>query len=280
MQVGRSAFVLWALGSASPVNTRNFQRITAWLAFAGLFWIAGGQVQGDARLALWLIALGLDYVAPFLGYRVPGLGRSTTGDWDIEGGHMAERCSLFIIIALGESVLVTGASFGELEWTAVVAAAFLVAFIGSVAMWWIYFDTGAERGSRHIAASSDPGRLARLAYTYIHLLTVGGIIVAAVADELVLAHPGGPIEARAAAAILAGPVLFLLGNTLFKRIIAGRLPLSHLVGLALLAVLALMAARLSPLPLAAAATAVLVLVAAWETVSLSRGREPPAGPET
>ena len=59
-------------------------------------------------------------------------------------------------------------------------------------MWWIYFNIGAERASRRIARSSDPGRLARLAYTYLHLLLVAGIIVAAVGDELVLAHPSTP----------------------------------------------------------------------------------------
>jgi low temperature requirement protein LtrA len=52
MQAGRSAFVLWALGDASPGNTRNFQRITAWLTFAGIFWIIGAFTQDTARLRL------------------------------------------------------------------------------------------------------------------------------------------------------------------------------------------------------------------------------------
>jgi low temperature requirement protein LtrA len=112
--------------------------------------------------------------------------------------HLAERCGLFIIIALGESVLVTGATFACLDWAPVSAAAFVVAFIGSIAMWWIYFNIGAERGSRHIAQSKDPGRAARVAYTYLHLLFVGGIILAAVGDELMLAHPLGPVEMNTA----------------------------------------------------------------------------------
>jgi low temperature requirement protein LtrA len=65
--------------------------------------------------------------------------------------HLAERGGLFIIIALGESIQVTGATFARLDWTPVSAAAFVVAFIGSIAMWWMYFNIGAERGSRHIA---------------------------------------------------------------------------------------------------------------------------------
>ncbi len=79
MQVGRSLFVLWALGDASPRNTRNFQRITIWLGFSAIFWIAGGLMEGEARLMVWIMALGLEYVAPSLGFRVPDLGRSKTG---------------------------------------------------------------------------------------------------------------------------------------------------------------------------------------------------------
>ena len=65
---------------------------------------------------------------------------------------MAERCGLFMIIALGESVLVTGATFADMSWTTEVVTGFSAAFVGSVAMWWIYFNVGAERG----AATSPP----------------------------------------------------------------------------------------------------------------------------
>jgi low temperature requirement protein LtrA len=272
MQVGRSAFVLWAVGSADPGLTRNFQRIISWLAVSGLLWIAGGLAEGNARLGLWLVALLVEYLGPSLGFWMPRLGRSRTTDWSVEGHHMAERCALFIIIALGESILVTGATFGELDWSPTTVAAFVVAFVGSVAMWWIYFDSGAERGSAHIAGSSDPGRMARLAYTYLHLPIVAGIIVAAVADELVLAHPTGHADPTTIAAALGGPALYVLGTALFKATIARRFPLSHLVGLLILALLALVAAETSPLVLGSAATVALLLVAAWERLSLRAKR--------
>ncbi len=268
MQVGRSLFMLWALGGQSPANRRNFQRITVWLSLAGVLWIAGGLVEQSARLGLWAAALFVEYLSPSVGFWTPRLGRSTTADWDIEGGHIAERCGLFIIIALGKSILVTGATFSALAWTPATALAFLTAFVGSVAMWWIYFNIGAERGSRLIASTADPGRLARLAYTYMHLPIVAGIIVSAVADELVLAHPAGHSSPGTIAAILGGPALYLAGNILFKRATAERLPLSHLGGLGLLAVLATLATLASPLVTATATTLVLVLVAAWEWRSL------------
>jgi low temperature requirement protein LtrA len=279
MQVGRSLFMLWGLGNANPANTRNFQRITLWLVASGILWIAGGFCADGARLGLWATALAIEYAGPSLGFWVPGIGRSTTADWDVEGGHMAERAGLFIIIALGESVLVTGATFAELYWTWIDIAAVIVAFVGTVAMWWIYFDTGAERGSDRIAHSTDPGRWARLNYTYLHLVIVAGIIVTAVGDELILAHALGHAEAPVIAVIVGGPLLYVLGNMLFKWTLSSRAPLSHLIGLGLLAVVGLVAVYLPPLALGAATTVALLVVAAWETVSLGRSRrrgKPPA----
>jgi low temperature requirement protein LtrA len=268
MQIGRSVFTLLSLKGRSPANYRNFQRITAWLVLTGMLWIAGGLVEGQARFALWALALGIELVLPSIGFRFPGLGRSTTADWDIEGGHLAERCGLFIIIALGESVLVTGATFAKLAMTPETVLAFANSFASSVAMWWIYFNIGAERASHRIAHSDDPGRIARIAYTYIHLLLVAGIILVAVADEFVLAHPAGHTEAKVAIAVIAGPACYVLGNLLFKKATAGWYPLSHLVGLALFALLVPAATILSPLALSLAATLVLIVIATWETLSL------------
>ncbi len=272
MQVGRSLFMLWAFRDHSPGNFRTFQRITAWLTVASAFWLAGGLAEHELRLTCWLVALAIEYVGPSAGYFVPGHGRSTTTDWDIAGGHMAERCGLFVIIALGESILVTGATFAELAWSPATVAAFVSAFFGSVAMWWIYFNIGAERASHLIAQSADPGRLGRLAYTYVHIFIVAGIIVAAVADELVLVHPSGHMSTPTLAAVLGGPALYLLGNILFKRSVATWLPLSHLVGIAALALLVPVASYSTPLLLGAAASGVLVIVAIWETWSLKSYR--------
>jgi len=277
MQIGRTLFVLWALRHAAENMRRNFQRIVAWLALAGACWIAGGFASGDARFAWWMAALLIELIAPAAFFWVPGLGRSTIADWNIDGAHMAERCALFVIIALGESILVTGATFAELPWSPTTFAAFAFAFLGSVAMWWLYFDTGAERAAERIKQAHDPGRQGRLAYTYLHLLIVAGIIVCAVADEIVLQHPGH-VETPGVAAILGGPALYLLGTASFKWVTNDRRgpPLSHLIGLLLLLGLAPFAFAhvLSALALAAATTAILVLVAAWETLALRRSAAP------
>ena len=267
--------MLWALKRHDPANFRNFTRIFIWFAAAAPFWIGGAFADGGTRLWIWAFALAIEYVSPIANFRVPGLGRSNTTDWQIEGAHLAERCALFIIIALGESILITGATFADLPWNAATISAFVVSFAGSVAMWAVYFNIGAERASRQIASSDDPGRMARSGYTYLHLLVVAGIIVAAVGDELVLHHPGGHdghSDISTAAAIVGGPALYLVGNALFKRLSTSNLPLSHIVGLALLAVLAPTAMITTPLVLSAGTTAILIIVAAWEWLSLGRGK--------
>jgi len=273
-QVGRSLFMLWALKNHDAGNFRNFVRIVLWQSATALLWIAGALAEGPARLTLWAVAVGIETAAPVFGFWVPVLGRSATTEWTVEGGHMAERCGLFVIIALGESVLVTGATFAGLVWTAEHIGAFLVAFTGSVAMWVIYFNIGAERASRQIASSKDPGRLARNGYTYLHILLVAGIIVAAVGDDLAQHHPNGHNDIGTAAVLIGGPALYLFGNLLFKRLSAPNLPLSHLVGLGLLVLLIPAAPVTTPLLLSSATTAVLIVVAAWESISL---RDSPHG---
>ena len=268
MQVGRSAFTYWSIPKSEPGLRMNLLRITLWLACSGVFWIAGGLAEEQARLLLWIAAVAIEYCGPAMRFRFPGLGATPLADWEVEGGHMAERCALFIIIALGESIVVTGATFAEAPWTAPTIMGFIVALIGAIAMWWVYFHIGAEAGAEHISHSDETGKLARLAYTYLHLPIVAGIVVSAVGDELLLAHPAGHADIKAILSMIGGPLLFLIGTILFKRSIRGIFQLSHLVGIGLLIVLVPVAHHLSPLSLSAATTVIMLIVATWEAISL------------
>ena len=271
MQVGRTLF--W-LVSTPPERTpvrHNAIRILAWLSVSAIFWVLGGFAEGQSRLWLWVVALTIEYVAPAALFWTPKLGPSSVEAWAVEGGHMAERCAGFIIIALGEAIVVNGATFADLTWTAENVSAFLSAFVGSIAMWWIYFHKGAEAGSELISKSAESGRVARLAYTYLHMPIVGGIILSAVADELVLKHPGGHTDIRTILSAIGGPLLFLFGTILFKHSIRGFLQLSHGIGIIALAVLAWFASDLSPLMLSFLTTAILIVVAVWESISLGSG---------
>jgi low temperature requirement protein LtrA len=269
MQVGRTLFWLLSAPRARPAVRWNAIRIFCWLSISAVFWIVGGFApSADRRLLLWTIALAIEYAGPLLRFWIPKYGASAIEDWYVEGGHMAERCAAFIIIALGESIVDTGAAFANLTWTRQNVAAFASAFVMAIAMWWIYFHKGAEAGSELISKSAESGRLARSAYTYLHMPIVAGIILSAVADELVLNHPTGIADLKTAISAIGGPLLFLVGTILFKQNIRGFLQLSHGVGIVGLTVLALFARELSPLMLSVATTALLIVVAVWESVSL------------
>jgi len=272
MQIGRTLFVLWAVRRTPGRLTNNFQRIAVWLTLSGTCWITGGLSDPGVRLAWWTLALGIELLGPWALFWVPGLGRSSLTDWNVDGGHMAERCALFVIIALGESLLVTGATFAELTWDAPTLIAFFSAVLGSIIMWWLYFDTGAERAQHRIVHAGDPGRTARSAYTYVHIVIVAGIIVCAVADEVVLMHPLHGTDAGLLT-VLGGPACYLAGAAWFKWLTNDRRtpPLSHMVGLVLLALLAwpTLAHAITPLVASIATTLVFAVVAGWETVALS-----------
>jgi len=225
--------------------------------------VAGGIAAGGARVALWVAAVGVDLLGGIVGFYTPGLGRSTTHEWTIEGGHFAERCQAFVLIALGESIVVIGATLSGLAHiTTAEIAAFAVSLTSSAGLWWLYFDRSAGEAARIIAASDDPGRLGRSAYHFLHPVMVAGIIVAAAADEVMLADPGEVGREPAAWLILGGVALFLAGHAAFKAVIWRRVPWTRIGAVAVLALLGLAAPHLSALVLGGCAAAVVVAVAA------------------
>lgn len=276
IQVGRSAFMAWVMRSDPSLDRTNMPRITLWFCLSGVGWIVGAlQEPGAARIAWWAAALVVEYLGPVSGFRVPGLGRSSTSDYGISGAHMAERSALFIIIALGEGIVVTGATFTGLQPEPQTTLAFLIAFTGSVLMWWLYFDVGAKRGADHIEHHDDPGRVARNAYTYLHMPIVAGIVLSAVADEMLLAHPDRAADEALVVFLCGGIAIYLGAVGVFKRFSnpLGNFPLSHLIGLALLVVVGAWGwfANPSGLVFGAVVNLVLVVVAVWEWGSFHGG---------
>lgn len=239
IQLGRTLFIVWAVRHESAAMRRNFQRILVWFILSSVIWIAGGLDDSRHRLAWWSLALIIEIIAPALYFWMPGLGRSSVTDWNVDGGHMAERCALFVIIALGESLLATGATFSRDTPNISSMSKLVSAFFSNIAMWWLYFHRSIDTGHHRITHSSAPGRYATVSYTYLHLPIVAGIIISAVADNMVLteSHRAGMAPAIIT---ISGPVLYLAGVTAFKWVSNTRRlpPLSHIFGLALLAALA------------------------------------------
>ena len=277
MQIGRSVFMVAVLPSGTL--RRNFERILVWCVVSGALAVGGGLAHGHARELLWLLAIAVDVLGGILGFEVPGLGRSRTSDWTIEGGHFAERCQAFILIALGESIVIIGATLSAVAHvSATEITAFVVAFAGSVALWWLYFDRSADASAEVIERSDDPGRLGRSAYHLIHPVMVAGIIVAAAADEKILTAPSVHAHPAAAWMILGGPALFLAGHAAFKYVLWGIVPWTRLAGIAVLALLALAVPALPEIALAACAAAVVAMVAAADRRRLRPARPVASAP--
>jgi low temperature requirement protein LtrA len=275
LQVGRNAAAASLLAREHRLRD-VFERLVAWSVLTGVLWLAGAALDGDQRLLLWVPALAVDLAAPVAGYWLPGRGRAATTDWDIEGGHFAERCQLFIIIALGESIVVTGATAAQAGLTPTVVVCLVVAFLETAALWWLYFGATAERSSAAMSASDDPGRLARDAYTYGHLPIVAGIIATAVGANLIIAEPGEAQHGVGLAMIVGGPALFLAGEHLFHRKLALGAGNKRLLVAGLLVLLVPLAGHVPALAAGAIVTALLGALAVLETRAPLRDRLAPA----
>ena len=123
-------------------------------------------------------------------------------------------------------------------------------------------------GSRRIAASDDPGGWRALAYTYMHLPIVAGIIVTAVGDELVLAPSGRPRRCQADRGACSAGRRSISSATCCssgcrRRTTRSRIGRAWSAGAA-----GPPPAPSSPLSRAAATAAVLIMVALWEWWSL------------
>ena len=212
LQIGRNTFVV-AVTPRGRFN-QNYRQILGWSVLSAPLWVAGGIVDAEtARWVLWLGALGLDLAGPLAKYWLPGMGTTPMSQWQIEGAHFGERFQLFVIIALGESIVLAGATASDTGLSVDVVAALLLALLSSTALWWLYFGEVAGAVLERIrgATADERGQIGRDIYTYLHLPIVAGIVLVAVADELVIAHPTDDLHDGGALVALGGPALFLAG---------------------------------------------------------------------
>jgi low temperature requirement protein LtrA len=241
IQVVRSSFVVWAFPPGDPMR-RNFAQLLAWSCIAGAVWIAGACLHGDAKLVAWLVAIAIDVGAPLHSFRLPGAGPTPMERWTLAGGHLAERCQLVLMIALGESILRVGLTFSHKPASPSVDVAFVVGFLACAGLWGSYFLRFAERGVQAIAGSGTGAtRVGRSGYTYAHAVMVAAVIVVAVAIRLVIRDPDATSSLASALTMLGGPALFFAGLALFKRTIEHaslRAPLLAIVVLAIIGAVA------------------------------------------
>ena len=272
IQAGRHTFLTFVTAEPGTIERERAGRILTWFAVAGALWIAGGFAEGEERWALWLAALAVDYVAPLVLFWVPGHRHLAPSTWAVETAHFAERFQLFVIIALGETIVLTGSTTAELDLDTARVVAFALAFLSTAALWWLYFDYVARIAERRLELAPDRTTLARDAFTYLHVVIVAGVILSAVGDELVIAHPTDVLPGAEVATVVAGPALYLLAHVALRLRMTGTISVKRLTGALACVAVGGVGAFAPALVVSALLVAVLVAVIATEQLAAARRR--------
>ncbi|MER5332777.1 low temperature requirement protein A [Micromonospora sp. NPDC002717] len=176
----------------------------------------GSTATLAGQIALWVLAISIDYGA---GMALP-VRRQI-----FSARHWAERHNLIIILALGEVLVSIGVTGSYLHATASFLIASALAAVIACSLEWIYFDLSALVGE-HALRTADPlrrVRLARDAYTYLHLPMIAGIILLSLGlkhtpgliESANSYNRGDPLDRTGRYAMYGGVALFLLAHAAF-----------------------------------------------------------------
>ena len=205
IQLGRTVWTL--VNSINAVLRDHYFRTLLWVIATTPLWIAGAAVSLEARMVWWALAAGIDQIGRWLAHPIPGR-RLRSENVEFDTGHMLERCRLFLLIALGETVLTTGMAIAEASITVMTLATGTFALAGTVALWALSFGRSHRIILRHLEKTNDPIRASRHAINAL-MVMVAGLIAVAVANKEVIAHPHGNTSFALSLLLGGGPILFL-----------------------------------------------------------------------
>jgi low temperature requirement protein LtrA len=227
--------------------------------------VAAGFLEGDVQVAVWVVALAIDYFGPV----VIGVGQG----WQVAPEHFAERHGLIILIALGESMIAIGLGAGFELGTGVIAGAALGIVVVS-ALWWLYFDVAAifGRGRLMRAQGLELHRLALHSYSYLHLPMLAGIVLFALGLKTTLDHVGEALDTVPAVGLCGGAALYLLGQIAFLLRTTGRVFRRRTVGAAVLLALVPIAVAIPALAALALVSVVCSSIVAYEAIRYREDR--------
>jgi low temperature requirement protein LtrA len=227
--------------------------------------IVAGFLEGGPQIALWVVALAIDYSGPY----VRGVAGLT-----VSPSHFAERYGLIVIIALGESIVAIGAGATGVEFSPgeVAAAVLGLTIVGT--LWWTYFDVVALVAERKLqeARGAARARLARDAYSYLHLPMIAGIVLLAVGIKMTIGRVSQPLDVVPAISLCAGVALYLLAQTAFKLRVMGSITLHRLVPAVACVALIPLATKVDAIHAVAAVAAVMLVMAVYEAIRFRDAR--------
>jgi low temperature requirement protein LtrA len=276
IRVGQHLFVAFIL------RGHEMQRIAVgalvWTGVSAPAWIAGGLTHGVVRGVLWALAVAIDYFALSINFRIPGQRRTATTEAPVAAEHLAERYRQIFIIALGELIIASALTLSGQGFARARTAAFLETIATTVLLWRIYIHRSGQLLSAAFAKRPISPGMARWA-GHTHLVMVAGLVITAVGDELVIAHPSARTPLTWAVVILGGPALFLVARAGTEYLVFARVSANRMIGVLVLAALTPVALHLVALM---TATAAALLLAGIAITDARRGRrrpeEPPAPP--
>jgi low temperature requirement protein LtrA len=251
--------VLYAYATRDEPALRNaLLRLAPGVLLGSSLIVVAGFLSGDIRIALWLAALAIDYMAPAV---------ADLHGWRIAPQHFAERHGLIVLIALGESIIAIGVGAG-LELTRGVITGALLGVVVIAALWWLYFDVAAILARRRLveARGLDQVRLARDGYSYLHLPILTGIVFFAFGLKTTLHDVDATLDTLAACALCGGVAMYLLGHVAFLFRATGRIFRRRTIGVALLLGLIPAATAVTSLAALALVGGVCVFVVAYEVL--------------
>ena len=195
-------------------------RFLFWFLVSGVLWIVGALTD-SGRWWFWSIAIAIDLISAAARYPTPGLGRVPLDQYDRTTAHLGERYQQFVILALGDIILVPTLELSRSEFDGLRITALICGFVIMLLLWQVYVFRAGEL--LETAAAAVPGRSTRIA-PYTHLVLLVGVAVTAASFDLVVDRPTGSTPVRWLTLIIGGPLLFVLGRVLFTYLLSARMP--------------------------------------------------------
>ena len=222
---------------------------TVSMAITGPILVVGALADGWARVAIWGLAALIDLSTPtVLRRRLRGM--------HFDAPHLAERFGLFVLIALGESVVAIGSSAAPAGRLGVaVGFAVAAAFTVSAGLWWVYFNYAADAVRHALATAQVQLDVTRLVLSYGHLSLIAAIIAVGVGLREAVAHPGTALPPGGVGLLFGGTALYLATFGYTRWIMFHLVSTTRLTAAGAVVLLIVPAAHLP-------ATAALVLLAA------------------
>ncbi|GIH18809.1 low temperature requirement protein A [Rugosimonospora africana] len=259
IHLGRGVLLVSVLYRRERVAAQRAGRFLFWFSLTSVPWLIGGLSGERTRFILWGVALAVDYVSGGLRYPTPWIGRVPKEQYDQAGEHLGERYQQFMILALGDMILVAILGYSRVPRTGMHTLAALTAFVTTVVLWQIYVNRAGS--ILQMVTVRSPGRSARWA-PYTHLTMVTGVITMAAGFDLVIPRPTGDTPLGWGGVIIGGPALFMIGRITFEYEVFDRWSWTRVFWLAFLIVAAPpVILFLPPLGVAAYAAAVLLGIA-------------------